>query len=82
VGSIFKRVAYLSLPILLVLGLPPLVTVAIGLMSPLAVWQLWRVGRGDATNPARWNHLAFFSVGLLIGTAIVETITFGLLAGT
>lgn len=74
--------AYLSLPLLLILGLPPLVAVAIGLMSPLAVWQLWRVGRGDATNPARWNHLAFFSVGLLIGTAIVEMITFGLLAGT
>ena len=48
-------------------------------MSPLAIWQLWRVRRGDIFLPRHWNQFAFFSVALLIGTGVVELIAFLLL---
>lgn len=73
--------SYLALPLLVIAGLPPLAAVAVGLMSPLALLQLWRVRRGDYHNPARWNDFAFYSVALLIGTAAVETVAFVLLVG-
>jgi len=71
--------AYLSLPLLVVMGLPALVALAIGLMSPLALWQLWRIK--DTRDPLRWNRFAFFSIGLLFGTAVVEAVAFMLLVG-
>lgn len=73
--------AYLALPLLVIAGLPPLAAVAVGLMSPLALAQLWRVRRGDTRSPARWNDFAFYSIGLLFGTAAVEALTFALLIG-
>lgn len=73
--------AYGSLPALVVAGLPPLAAVAVGLLSPLAFVQLWRLRRGDTQNPARWNGFAFYSIALLFGTAAVEAVAFLLLSG-
>ncbi len=71
--------AYLSLPLLILAGLPSLDAVAVLLLFPLALSQLWRVRRGDYANPARWNTFAFFSIALFLASAIVETITILLL---
>jgi 1,4-dihydroxy-2-naphthoate octaprenyltransferase len=73
--------AYLSLPILMLIGLPFLAALSILLMSPLALWLMWCVRRGDHHHTARWNLFAFYSVALLMGTAAVEAITFLLLFG-
>jgi len=73
--------AYLSLPFLVLMGLPTLAALAIALMGILAAWQLWRIQRGDYANPARWNRLQFFNVGLLIGSTIVQAVAFVLLIG-
>ncbi|MBZ0283859.1 MAG: prenyltransferase [Anaerolineae bacterium] len=74
-------VAYLALPLLIAFGLPMRVALGMALMSPLALWQLWRVRCGDHLNPARWNRFMFFNVGLLIGSAVVQVVIFGLLLG-
>ncbi len=71
--------AYLSLPLLMLAGLPPPVALGVALLSPLAFLQIVRAGRGDYTNPARQNSFAFSSVALLIATAFIEFITFLLL---
>ncbi|MEO8397111.1 MAG: prenyltransferase [Chloroflexota bacterium] len=73
---------YGSLPLIIVAGFPALPLIAIALMSPLAIWQLWRVRRGDIFQPRHWNQFAFFSVALLIGTGVVELVAFLLLFGT
>lgn len=73
--------AYLSLPVLVALGLPPLVAFGEGLLAPLAAWQVWCVRRKDYADPRQWNTFAFFSVGLLIATGLVEVIAFLLLVG-
>ncbi len=79
--SFMLLMAYLSLPLLVIVGLPPLVALATALLSPLTLWLLWRVRRGDHSNPARWNQLAFVSIALLFSTALVEMLSFALLAG-
>jgi 1,4-dihydroxy-2-naphthoate octaprenyltransferase len=68
--------AYASLPLLLWTGLPTLVAQAVALTSPIAVWQLWRITRGAATDPAQWNALAFWSIGLLLSAAMLELAAF------
>jgi 1,4-dihydroxy-2-naphthoate octaprenyltransferase len=68
--------AYLSLPLLVIAGLPRLPALAIALMSPLALWQLRRARRGDIFRPEHWNQFAFFSVALLIGTGVVEPVSY------
>jgi len=73
--------AYLLLPFLVLIGLPTLAALAMGFMCPLAAWQVWRIQRGDYANPARWNRLQFFNVGLLIGSTVVQAIAFVLLIG-
>jgi 1,4-dihydroxy-2-naphthoate octaprenyltransferase len=73
--------AYLSLPFLVSAGLPSLAAAAIALMSPLALFQFWRLRRGDYRNPARWNGFAFYSIALLFGTTLVETVAFVLMIG-
>jgi 1,4-dihydroxy-2-naphthoate octaprenyltransferase len=73
--------AYLTLPLLILAGFPSLPALAIILMSPLAIWQLRRVRRGDIFQPRHWNNFAFFSVALLIGTAFVELVAFVVLIG-
>ena len=73
--------AYLSLPLLMIAGLPRLAALAIALMSPLALWQVWRIRHGDIFRPQHWDQFAFFSVALLIGTAFVELLAFVALIG-
>jgi 1,4-dihydroxy-2-naphthoate octaprenyltransferase len=73
--------AYLSLAPFVLTGLPVLVALAATLTLPLAAWQVWRMLRGDWTDPARWDSLAFLSVALLIMTALAETLAFLLLVG-
>ena len=71
--------AYLSLPLLVWLGLPPSVALALLVLSPLALWQLWSTARGDWAQPASWNLLAFLSVAHLIAAISVELGAFILL---
>lgn len=68
--------AYGSLPLLLLAGLPLPVAVAILLSLPLAIWQMSRMVGGQWQNPATWDSLAFWSIGLLMGTAALETAAF------
>jgi 1,4-dihydroxy-2-naphthoate polyprenyltransferase len=72
---------YLLLPLLIWLGLPFAVAFAVLLTLPLAAWQGWRIRQGTATDPARWEALAFWSMGLLLMTALLETASFLILPG-
>ncbi len=68
--------AYAMLPLLSRLGLPATVAAAAGLTAPLAVWQGWRVLRGAWAEPAQWDSLAFWTIALLMGTAVAELLAF------
>jgi 1,4-dihydroxy-2-naphthoate octaprenyltransferase len=68
--------AYLSLPVLARLGLPPLAALAVLLPLPLAIWQAYRVMRGAWAKPAAWNSLAFWSIALLILSGGLEFLAF------
>lgn len=68
--------AYLSLPVLVMSGLPLVVAGAVMATLPIAIWQAWRIGKGAATDPAQWNALAFWSIGLLMAAALLETAAF------
>lgn len=72
--------AYLLLVPLVWAGVPAEVTVAIALSLPLALWQIRRMAREEWTAPSNWNSLAFWSVALLVGTAVLETAAFFWLA--
>jgi 1,4-dihydroxy-2-naphthoate octaprenyltransferase len=72
--------AYASLPLLVWAGLPALVALAVALTSPIALWQLWRIARGAATDPAQWSALAFWSIGLLLSAAMLELAAYVTLA--
>ncbi len=72
--------AYAMLPLLLRVGLPGTGAAAFASLSPLALWLVWRVSRGDWQNPRRWNGLAFFTIVLLMATALLEAIAFAALA--
>jgi 1,4-dihydroxy-2-naphthoate polyprenyltransferase len=74
-------VGYGSLPILVVLGLPPVVALAVLVASPLAVRQLWSMASGAWARPGDWNRMSFIAVGLLIGTSGLELLAFALLVG-
>lgn len=73
--------AYASLPVLFLLGLPGLVILAILAISPLAVWQGWRMSRGAWADPAKWDSLGFWSIGLLMATVGGEFVAFVWLVG-
>jgi 1,4-dihydroxy-2-naphthoate octaprenyltransferase len=68
--------AYLALPILVLLGLPVTAALALLTISPLAAWQGWRMVRGAWANPAKWDSLGFWSVGLLIASTLAELAAF------
>lgn len=69
-------VAYALLPALVWLGLPWQAALAVLLTLPMAAWQARRIARGAAVNPAGWNALAFWSIGLLMTAALLELVTF------
>jgi 1,4-dihydroxy-2-naphthoate octaprenyltransferase len=66
--------AYLATPLLVWLGLPPLVAAAVWLPLPLAVWLGWRMARGEWRDRAQWSGLAFWSIGLLMMTGGLELV--------
>jgi 1,4-dihydroxy-2-naphthoate octaprenyltransferase len=68
--------AYAVLPLLVASGLPVLVAASVSLSAPVAVWQAWRVATGAWADPARWNSLGFWAVGLLMGTTTAELLAF------
>jgi 1,4-dihydroxy-2-naphthoate octaprenyltransferase len=68
--------AYGLLPVLVLAGLPLLAAAAVLLPLPLALWQAWRMARGKWRNVSLWDSLAFWSIGLLMGTALLETAAF------
>ncbi len=68
--------AYLLLPILPLIGLPPLVALCFSLNVPVALWLIWRVLKGDYSRAPEWSRLAFFSIALLMSATILELIAF------
>lgn len=68
--------AYLLLPLAVLGGLPPVVAGAMALGAPVAAWQGWRVARGAWADPARHDSLAFWGIGLLIGTGALALAAF------
>jgi 1,4-dihydroxy-2-naphthoate octaprenyltransferase len=74
--SILLAAAYVSLPLLLLLGLPALAAVALFAVSPLAAWQGWRMAQGAWADPGKWNSLGFWSVGLLMASVTAELLAF------
>jgi 1,4-dihydroxy-2-naphthoate octaprenyltransferase len=73
---------YVALPVLVWSGLPELVAWAAAATSPLALWLLYRVWRGDWRNPRRWNGFAFHTILLLISMSIAELAAFAWLIAT
>jgi 1,4-dihydroxy-2-naphthoate polyprenyltransferase len=71
---------YLSLPLLLALGLPRLVALSMLAGLPLAGWLFWRLGRGAWAEPRQWGSLAFWTIALLMGTAVAQLIAFLLIS--
>ncbi|HEX2619896.1 MAG TPA: prenyltransferase [Phototrophicaceae bacterium] len=69
--NIVLIMSYLSLPLLTLVGMPPLVALLAGCTLPLAMWRIW-LGHGD--HPEYWNQMGFISVALLIGTAALEMV--------
>jgi 1,4-dihydroxy-2-naphthoate octaprenyltransferase len=65
-------VAYVLTPVLVWFGLPGLVGLALLMTAPIAVWQGWRIRQSAATDPAQWDALAFWSIGLLMSAAVLE----------
>lgn len=72
--------AYLSLPALIFAGLPLPAAMAVLLTLPITLWQTWRMAHGAAADPDQWDGLGFWSIGLVIGAALLETAVFWLLA--
>jgi 1,4-dihydroxy-2-naphthoate octaprenyltransferase len=77
---ILLALAYGSLPLLVWLGLPGVVATAVLLPLPLALWLAWQMVQTRKTHQTNWNNLGFWSVGLLMGTAMLETLAFFWLA--
>jgi 1,4-dihydroxy-2-naphthoate octaprenyltransferase len=67
---------YLSVPFLMLAGLPTAVGLSLFVPSPLAIWLFWRLRNGHALIPAQWDSLAFWTIGLLMATGVLETIAF------
>ncbi len=66
---LFPILAYGSLPVLVGWGLPGLAAAAVAVPLPLSVWLARRMIRFARGAPADWNRMAFWSIGLLMGTA-------------
>jgi 1,4-dihydroxy-2-naphthoate octaprenyltransferase len=64
--------AYLTLPLWVSYGLSPRIAIAASTTAPLAAWQVTRVAGGAWREPDRWESIAFWSVALLVATALAE----------
>lgn len=67
---------YALLPVLALLGLPRQPALAVALTLPLAGWQAWCIRSGAAADPARWEALGFWSIGLLMSAAVLQAAAF------
>lgn len=65
---------YLSLPLLIALGLPTRIAAGATLPLPLALYLIFRMLRGDWQDHTQHNSLAFQSITLLMATAIFEMV--------
>jgi 1,4-dihydroxy-2-naphthoate polyprenyltransferase len=66
---------YATLPLLTAWGLPrPLALASLG-GAPIAIWLAAQAARGWR-DPRRWDALGFWSVGLIIGTALCQIAAF------
>lgn len=70
--------AFLSLPLLLALGLPMQVAAGAALVAPVAGWHGLRA-RSAWADARRWESLTFWAVAVLIATAAGELAGFALL---
>lgn len=68
--------AYIALPALVLVGLPSPEALAVLLPLPLAIWLANRMARGAWANPAAWDSLAFWSIGLLMLSGGLEFLAF------
>jgi 1,4-dihydroxy-2-naphthoate octaprenyltransferase len=64
--------AYLTLPLWVSWGLPPRIAIAASTTAPLAAWQVIRVAGGAWRERDRWESVAFWSVALLVTTALAQ----------
>ncbi len=65
-------VAFGSLPILYLLGLPQGIVLFAALPAPLGFWQARRLSRGTFRESKHWESLALCSVALLATTTVAE----------
>jgi len=65
-------VAFGSLPILFLLGLPLRIAAFAALPAPLALWQAIALTQGAFRDPKRWEGLALRAVALLVATMVAE----------
>lgn len=73
--------AYGSLPVLAVAGLPWPVALAPLATLPIAAWLAHRVLRGAWHDQRAWDSIGFWSIGQLVGSAGMMATAFALLAG-
>ncbi|MGQ9928473.1 MAG: prenyltransferase [Chloroflexaceae bacterium] len=73
--------AYGSLPVLALAGLPWPAALAHLATLPIAAWLAYRVLRGAWHDPRAWESIGFWSIGQLVGSAGMLTTAFTLLAG-
>jgi 1,4-dihydroxy-2-naphthoate octaprenyltransferase len=66
--------AYLWLPLALLLGLPPRVALAAALPFPVALWRIARLS--EHADPRAFERLAFFGVFQLVATTVAELAAF------
>jgi len=66
--------AFGSLPILFVLGLPSRMALLAFLPAPFGVWQAMRLLRGAFRDPKNWERLALCSVALLVASMVTELV--------
>jgi len=64
--------AFGSVPLLCMLGLPPRMAMLASLSAPLGLWQAVRLLRGAFRDPKSWETLGLCSVALLIATMVAE----------
>lgn len=72
--------AYVSLPLLVLLGLPLPAALALLAVAPIGAWLVVGVVRGAWRDPDRWDGLGFWSIGQLVGGAGMLVLAFVMIA--
>ncbi len=70
--------AYLALPLLVIGGLPLRVAGSLLLGAPLAVWLAGQALRGKWRQPNVAEQVGFWSIGLLIGSGLLQVVGYWL----